>query len=75
MPPPPEVMTKEITEAQTLELLRQRITYSCKIKDLAEEFGVSQVLAGKSPITGPMLQSIGVTKEVRYFHHQKGDPT
>ena len=63
---------REITEDEALERLRSKISYNCKIKDLAAEFGVtpafmSMVLSGKRPITGAMLEAIGMGRRVIYF--------
>lgn len=57
----------QITEKQVLDRLRAKINYQTKIKDLAAEFEVSpafmsMVLAGKKPITGPMLAAVGVRR-------------
>lgn len=62
---------KEITKQDALDLLRARVAYETRIKDLATEFGVSQafmgaVLAGQKRMTDPMLASIGVTRKTVY---------
>ena len=61
----------ELNKEQVLNRLRARITYDFKIKDLANEFGVSaafmsMVLGGKREMTGPMLDAIGVERHVYY---------
>ena len=59
----------QITEAEALQKLRDKVSYSTKIKHLAEGCGVSaafmsMVLSGNKPMTEPMLKSIGVRKVV-----------
>lgn len=62
---------QEISEDQVLNRLRAKVSYGKKIKDLADDFGVSaafmsMVLAGKRPITEPMLKAIGVRRHTVY---------
>jgi plasmid maintenance system antidote protein VapI len=61
----------QITEDQARERLRAKIGYGRKIKDLADEMGVSNsfmsaVLKGDKPITEPMLEAIGVERQTIY---------
>ncbi|MEM0990862.1 MAG: hypothetical protein AAGK00_18495 [Pseudomonadota bacterium] len=67
-----------LTREQVLELLRAKVSYGTKIKDLAAEFEVSaafmsSVLAGKKTPNGQMLASIGVRRiEVFEMIDQEG---
>lgn len=66
---------REITQEEALERLRAKVSYDCKIKDLAAQFGVSAafmscVLSGKKVMTEPMLESVGVRRRTTYFEVQ-----
>ena len=62
----------EITEEQALNRLRAKVGYRHGIGAVAKEFKISQpfmsrVLAGKDPMTEPMLKDIGVQRMTKFY--------
>ena len=73
MPSRPTLITATpISKDDALAMLKSKISYAFKIKDMAAMFNVScafmsAVLSGKKQMTEPMLDHIGVERTVTYW--------
>ena len=70
----------EITEQDVLSLLRAKVPYGTRIRDLADHFNVSTafmsaVLLGRKRMTKPMLAAVGVQRKVVYLRCADDAPT